>query len=253
MMDDEKKEAPLAVTVNVNGVGAYPPPPPPVPTHEELDELYGGDNDGHYHLTEDEYNSVVNMVEERMELEENGETRYTLDDDEYDKLIGVIGKVYPSDEEEGYVLSEDEHNKVTILLETLYPEESDEPVFPVLTEEEIDAKIAAIEPGVSEAAVDAKIAAVSHESLKNLQGSSAEEHYHITSTEAEKLQKLITAFFPNGATEPVIPSGGVTNHNDLQGLLGWDGQYYHVGQAMFDFLAQYGTYDRMVALIQSVK
>ena len=206
-MDDEKRELPVAVTVNVNGVGAYPPPAPSVPHHEELIGLEGGDGGGHYHLTEEEYGYVTSLVDERKELEESGEERHTLSSDEHDKLIDIIEKIYPSEDEEGYVLSGNEHNKVTRLLEAVYPEGSGEPVFPSLSEAEVDAKIAAIEPGVTEAAVDAKIAAIDHEALTNLKGSSAEEHYHITSAEAGKLQKLITACFPNGAEEPVISSG----------------------------------------------
>ena len=250
-MDEEKRELPVAVTVNVNGVGAYPPPPAPTVSHEELDDLNGGDDDGHYHLTEDEYNYVTAIVDERRELDESGEQRYTLNEEEYsklvsvidkiypsedeetyvlneeeyNKLIGVIEKMYPSEDEESYTLSEEEYNKTITLLDTIYPNEDSDPVFPGLTEAEVDTKIAAIEPGVTETVVDAKIAAIDHERLTNLQGSSADEHYHVTSDEAEKLQKLIAAFFPDGATEPVIPSGGEVNYASLRGQLATDGTF----------------------------
>ena len=186
-MDDEKRELPITVTVNVNGVEAYPSPPPPERNHEELEELLGGDDDGHYHLTAEQYDYVTTIVDERREFEESGEEQHTLNEEEYNNLRGLIEKIYPPDEAERYVLTEEEYNKTSNLLDMVYPEESDEPVFPGLTEEEVDAKIVAVD----------------HEKLKNLQGGAENDHYHITSGEAEKLQKLIAMFFPDGATDAV--------------------------------------------------
>ena len=48
---------------------------------------------------------------------------------------------------------------------------------------------------------------IPHEKLADLLGGDDDGHYHVTEEEMQKLNDLITAYFPNGATEPVIPSG----------------------------------------------
>ena len=49
-------------------------------------------------------------------------------------------------------------------------------------------------------------AVVNHEGTINLEGGSEGEHYHLTEDELIKLQKVLDLLFPDGATEPVIPT-----------------------------------------------
>ena len=49
---------------------------------------------------------------------------------------------------------------------------------------------------------------IPHEKLDELLGGADDGHYHITEEESTKLGELITTYFPDGAEEPVIPSGG---------------------------------------------
>lgn len=47
---------------------------------------------------------------------------------------------------------------------------------------------------------------VNHEKISGLLGGNSDGHYHMTDSERSNLLKIITALFPNGATEPVLPS-----------------------------------------------
>ena len=47
---------------------------------------------------------------------------------------------------------------------------------------------------------------VNHERINGLLGGNSDGHYHMTENERTNLLKIITALFPNGASEPVLPS-----------------------------------------------
>ena len=47
---------------------------------------------------------------------------------------------------------------------------------------------------------------VNHEKISGLLGGNSDGHYHMTEDERANLLKIIAALFPNGASEPVLPS-----------------------------------------------
>ncbi len=53
-----------------------------------------------------------------------------------------------------------------------------------------------------------------HEGANNLLGGSVSGHYHLTEDELGKLQKILDLLFPDGATEPVLPSAPTTPSDD---------------------------------------
>ena len=67
--------------------------------HEQLDELMGGDDSGHFHLTEDEYNLMLRLVEQLRDEDETEQEFHKLNDDEYTKLTDMFSLLY-SDEDE---------------------------------------------------------------------------------------------------------------------------------------------------------
>ena len=66
-----------------------------ISNHERLDGLLGGEDDGHYHLTQEEYGQVKEVLQIRREEQESGETFYKLTETQYDKLIHIIEAAYP--------------------------------------------------------------------------------------------------------------------------------------------------------------
>lgn len=66
--------------------------------HEQLDELLGGDNSGHFHLTEEEYNLMLRLVEKLREEDETEEDFYKLSEDEYNKLMSILSILYPDED-----------------------------------------------------------------------------------------------------------------------------------------------------------
>ena len=67
--------------------------------HEELDDIKGGDDNGYYHLTDEEYNLMQGILEGyRDELAEE-DTFHKLRDDEYTKLTDMFSLLYPDDED----------------------------------------------------------------------------------------------------------------------------------------------------------
>lgn len=114
--------------------------------HEELDGLLGGNEDGHYHLSSEEYDVVQEILSERADADD--EERYTLSEDEYNGLTELLENAQASDDDEDrYTLNEEEYNRLTELLNTVYPDGESEPVFNASMDEEaltelIDARIA---------------------------------------------------------------------------------------------------------------
>ncbi len=76
-----------ALTINMKTAG-----------HEQLDELMGGDASGHYHLTEEEYNLILDLVDKHREEAESDEDFYKLSQSEYDKLTALFGIFYPDED-----------------------------------------------------------------------------------------------------------------------------------------------------------
>lgn len=76
--------------------------------HEQLDGLMGGDDSGHYHLTEEEYNLMLEFLGKEREEEESDEEFYKLSQSEYDKLMSIIDAVFPNDESEEPVFIDSE-------------------------------------------------------------------------------------------------------------------------------------------------
>lgn len=82
-MSDKTK----TITINVRTAG-----------HEHVEELMGGDASGHYHMTEEEYNLMLRLVEKLRDEDETGEDFYKLPESEYDKLHGLFRIFYPDDD-----------------------------------------------------------------------------------------------------------------------------------------------------------
>ena len=78
--------------------------------HEELLNLFGGDDSGHYHLTEEEYVKLQELIQLKREEAEDTEIRYTLSEDEYDKLQTILETVYPDENSEPVFVDEDTIN-----------------------------------------------------------------------------------------------------------------------------------------------
>ena len=69
-----------AVTIKIKSAG-----------HEELDGLLGGDDEGHYHVTAEELNYLVDRVAERNAIEDGDEEeRLGLTESEYDKVSSLL-------------------------------------------------------------------------------------------------------------------------------------------------------------------
>ncbi|MBQ7220796.1 MAG: hypothetical protein IJS28_07445 [Synergistaceae bacterium] len=66
--------------------------------HERLGGLLGGDDGGHYHLSEEEYGLVSELVEERRLENEAGGCFHKLQDDEHDKLLKLLDIFFPDEE-----------------------------------------------------------------------------------------------------------------------------------------------------------
>lgn len=66
--------------------------------HEQLDELMGGDDSGHFHMTEEEYNLMLRLVEKLREEDESEEEYYKLPQNEYDKLTSLFSLLYPDED-----------------------------------------------------------------------------------------------------------------------------------------------------------
>lgn len=120
--------------------------------HEELDNLLGGEDFEHYHLSEKDYEDITEFLAARRAADEAGETEFTLSENEYERIMQLLDDLYPGwtegEEEAKFILSEDEYEKLSAILQAAYPdEEITEPVFPTAFDEEffnefVDEKIA---------------------------------------------------------------------------------------------------------------
>ena len=139
--------------------------------HEKLDELLGGDKNGHFHLTEDELAklrtypayAVLNTLLR------------------HEKLPDLLGGTDAGH----YHLTQEELFKLGKLIEALIPAGQSAVTIP-------------------SSGTD------NHEALTNLLGGNTAGHFHFTEDEWTKIRILLSSVFPSGSTTPVFPSGPVT-------------------------------------------
>ena len=134
--------------------------------HEVLKNLYGGNSNGHYHLSKEERDKIIaypSFSELSLNILQN------IQNVQHEKLLGLLG----GDDDGHFHLTQAERSKLQS-----YPE------FGNL----------------------GNSLSVNHEKMSGLLGGNPDGHYHMTEDERANLLKIITAFFPNGAVEPVFPS-----------------------------------------------
>ncbi len=78
--------------------------------HEELENLLGGEEFDHYHLTGEEYMQLQEMLERKQDEDDNGEISITLTQDEYEKLLALFEAVYLDDSSTPILINEDTLN-----------------------------------------------------------------------------------------------------------------------------------------------
>ena len=77
-----------AVTIKIKSAG-----------HEDLDGLLGGDEEGHYHVTGEALNYLIDKVAERNAIEAGEEEeRFGITEEEYDKVSNLIEMFSPDDD-----------------------------------------------------------------------------------------------------------------------------------------------------------
>ena len=98
--------------------------------HEMLDGLLGGDDNGHYHLTDDELTKLGKII---AALIPAGQTEVTLPaaepaagTDNHEELTNLLG----GDNNEHYHFTEDEWKKLKTLLSVMFRPDSDTPILP---------------------------------------------------------------------------------------------------------------------------
>ncbi len=139
--------------------------------HEQLGGLLGGNEQGHYHLTDTELGKLRGYPEYEA-IRTNIEA-----DIKHEQLPDLQG----GQNGQHYHLTSTERQKLGKLITTFIP------------------------------ANDVVIPEDDHEKLKTLLGGEPNKHYHLTADELYKLQKILDLLFPDGATEhklPSSPSGG---------------------------------------------
>ena len=105
--------APIFLTVKPNEV-----------PHEELDTLLGGDDNGHYHLTEDELQKLNKLINTLIPNGDDGDVGdVEVDHEQLSNLLGGVASGH-------YHLTNDELDKIKILITTVFPSGSNTPVFP---------------------------------------------------------------------------------------------------------------------------
>ncbi len=203
--------------------------------HEELDGLLGGNSDGHYHLTQSEREKLQNYPNYS-----NLTVNIAVNID-HEKLTNLLG----GDNNGHYHMTEAEKQKLS-----LYPSYSN------LSQAVNHEKLSNLQGGqdgehyhLTEAEL-AKLQAYpeyedldvggtsNHEELSGLLGGEAAGHFHITGNQLTKLNSLIALFFPDGATQPVIPDG-ITIYDPYGNLPhgtppGWEVHEFPEGYVPYD-------------------
>ena len=68
--------------------------------HEQLDGLMGGDDDGHYHLTEDERDLLDGVLNEYQDELAEDDIFHKLRDGEYNRLVELLDLLYPTEDDD---------------------------------------------------------------------------------------------------------------------------------------------------------
>ena len=68
--------------------------------HEELDGIKGGDDSGHYHLTEDEHDLLDGVLGEYKDELGAEDTFHKLRDGEYNRLVELLDLLYPTEDDD---------------------------------------------------------------------------------------------------------------------------------------------------------
>ena len=76
-----------AVTVNIKTAG-----------HEQLDELIGGDEEGHFHLSKEEYTLLLDVLGDYEDELDSDEALYKLRESEYGRLTEILDLLYPDED-----------------------------------------------------------------------------------------------------------------------------------------------------------
>ena len=66
--------------------------------HEELEGIKGGDDDGHYHLTNEEYDLMQDILEERRDELATEDTFHKLREEEYNRVTELLDLLYPDED-----------------------------------------------------------------------------------------------------------------------------------------------------------
>ena len=66
--------------------------------HEQLDGIKGGDDSGHYHLTEDELDLLDGVLNAYQDELAEDDTFHKLRDGEYNRLIELLDLLYPDED-----------------------------------------------------------------------------------------------------------------------------------------------------------
>ena len=93
--------------------------------HEELENISGGDEYDHYHLTGEEYMLLQEILERKRGEIESGEISITITQDEYEKLLALFEAVYPNNSEAPVLINEEALNDLIDLRIMQYMNELD--------------------------------------------------------------------------------------------------------------------------------
>lgn len=166
-------------------------------SHEDLQELLGGDENGHYHLTKDQFDKLVEVIKNIFVINPDGTV--TLN---HEKLSNLLG----GDKNGHYHLTKDQSEKLVKLIQQ---------------------NIFITNP-------DGTIT-LNHEKLSNLLGGDKNGHYHLSASEREKIINIINEFIPLGETEPYL--GFVDHEELGNLLGGNANGHYHLTSAEYSNLA----------------
>ena len=173
--------------------------------HEVLKNLYGGGSEGHYHLSKAERDKIISYPsysELSLNISQNIQ---------HERLLGLLG----GDDNGHFHLTQAERSKLQG-----YPEFGNLGNSISVNHEGISGLLGGDDNGhfhltqaersklqnYPEFSNLENSINVNHERINGLLGGNSDGHYHMTENERANLLKIITALFPNGAIEPVLPS-----------------------------------------------
>ena len=212
--------------------------------HETLDNLLGGDTNGHYHLTGEERTKLINLI--TTILSANG-NELNID---HETLKNILG----GNTDGHYHLTEDELNKLANVIEMLLPGEGTK----LGIDHELLRNLLGGNPTtghyhLTEAQLnwlkflnttmqlnykmsqEDGYPVINHNKLDRLQGGNDSgsggngEYYHLTNDELKRLQRLIDFAFEEG-------SAVIINHADLRDIKPYSSYQYHLNENQYNTL-----------------